>query len=153
MVIGGQGEQGRLVAQSYGLKRAYIPQDVIAWNPAIWDRYTLSLEEEGFVKVSGSHLNTQIPVRSISPLTLAPCKADRCEQHVDFSQTPIEAVFVIHDHGMDWGLSIQIILEILSSQGGVLGTSRSRKWGESGIAEGEKEIPLILTNPDVIWGS
>lgn len=54
---------------------------------------------------------------------------------------------------MDWGLSIQIILEILSSQGGVLGTSRSRKWGESGIAEGEKEIPLILTNPDVIWGS
>ena len=40
-----------LMLVRYGLERAYILQDLIAWRPSIWDRYTLSTEEETFVKV------------------------------------------------------------------------------------------------------
>lgn len=50
---------------------------------------------------------------------------------------------------MDWGLAIQVITELLGSEGGVLGTRRDRQFGES---DG-RDLPLILTNPDVIWGS
>jgi len=102
----------------YGLKHAYILQDLVAWNPAIWDRYHLTSEEEGFVK-----------------------------RNVDFSQIGFSAVFVIHDNGMDWGLATQVITEVLTSQGGVLGTYKARQGGA------DAEVPLILTNPDVIWGS
>ena len=35
----------------YGLTQAYILQDLLAWNPAVWDRYTLSDSERAFAKV------------------------------------------------------------------------------------------------------
>jgi hypothetical protein len=102
----------------YGLKQAYILQDLVAWNPAIWDRYHLSSEEQSFVK-----------------------------RNVDFGKLGFSAVFVIHDNGMDWGLAIQVLTEVLSSQDGTLGTRRHAHEMHQG------QIPLILTNPDVIWGS
>ncbi|KAK8854859.1 TIGR01456 family HAD hydrolase [Kwoniella newhampshirensis] len=67
LVIGGAGESCRRVAESYGLKHAYIPQDIIKWRPAIWDRTQLTKGEESFAKT------------------------------VDFSQIPLSAVFVMHD--------------------------------------------------------
>ena len=70
-------------------------------------------------------------------------------QRVDFSSTPLHAIFVIHDNGMDWGLATQVITELLSSQGGILGTRRERPHGGTS----GQDIPLVLTNPDVIWGS
>jgi hypothetical protein len=36
----------------YGLNQAYLIQDLVAWNPSIWDRYMLTKEEESFAKVS-----------------------------------------------------------------------------------------------------
>lgn len=69
-------------------------------------------------------------------------------KRIDFSTTPFHAIFVIHDNGMDWGLATQVITELLGSEGGVLGTKRSRGFGQDG-----GNLPLILTNPDVIWGS
>jgi hypothetical protein len=54
---------------------------------------------------------------------------------------------VIHDRGLDWGASTQVITELLESENGVLGTKRNRKFE---VSDG-KEIPLILTNPDVVW--
>jgi hypothetical protein len=66
------------------------------------------------------------------------------KRDVDFGKVPLKAIFVIHDNGMDWAFAIQVITELVSAQGGVLGTKGK---GEGG------HIPLILTNPDVIWGS
>jgi len=68
------------------------------------------------------------------------------KRDVDFSKVPFSAVFVIHDNGMDWGLATQIITEIMASKGGLMGTRRNSMKGE------EATVPLILTNPDVIWG-
>jgi hypothetical protein len=116
----------------YGLNQAYILQDLIAWNPSIWDRYTLTSEEESFVKASCLLYSRQ--------------PTDH-QRDIDFSQIPFQAVFVIHDRGLDWGASVQVITELLDSQDGRLGTKRSRQFG---VSDG-KEIPIILTNPDVIW--
>lgn len=117
----------------YGLNQAYILQDLIAWNPSIWDRYTLTEEEQAFAKAR----------LSFNPDRLETDK----QRDVDFSQIPFQAIFVIHDRGLDWGASVQIITELLESQGGRLGTKRPREFG---VSDGQ-EIPIILTNPDVIW--
>ena len=68
------------------------------------------------------------------------------KRNVDFSQIPFSAVFVIHDNGMDWGLATQIITEVMASKGGLMGTRRDT------IRSDDTTVPLILTNPDVIWG-
>jgi hypothetical protein len=64
LILGGVGEAGRRIAESlvhnltsrtdvrYGLNQAYLIQDLVAWNPSIWDRYMLTKEEESFAKVS-----------------------------------------------------------------------------------------------------
>ncbi|WWC71613.1 TIGR01456 family HAD hydrolase [Kwoniella pini CBS 10737] len=52
LIIGGKGESCRRVAESYGLKYPYIPQDIIAWKPSIWDRTELTNEEKSFVKTT-----------------------------------------------------------------------------------------------------
>lgn len=51
LVCGGKGDAARRIAESYGLKRPYLLQDVVAWRGSVWDRYELTEEEEGFVRV------------------------------------------------------------------------------------------------------
>ena len=68
------------------------------------------------------------------------------KRDIDFSTVPFSAVFVIHDNGMDWGLATQVITEVMSSKGGLMGTRKDMTNG------GKPDVPLILTNPDVIWG-
>lgn len=67
LVIGGPGDNARRVAESYGLRKAVIPQDILAWNPAIWDRYHPLPEDAGLVRTD-----------------------------LDLTQ-PFKAVFVLHD--------------------------------------------------------
>ena len=61
----------------------------------------------------------------------------------------LQAIFIVHDNGMDWGLATQVITELLSAENGVLGTRRERQFGQPD----RLDLPLIFTNPDVIWGS
>lgn len=68
------------------------------------------------------------------------------QRDVDFAQTPIHAIFVIHDKGLDWAAATQVITELLESEGGILGSKRTRLSGQP-----RNDIPLILTNPDFIW--
>jgi hypothetical protein len=62
---------------------------------------------------------------------------------VDFSKTPIEAIFVFHDP-RNWALDIQVICDVLQS-GGIIGGPP--------VAQPTKHIDLIFSNPDLIWGS
>ncbi|WVR07444.1 TIGR01456 family HAD hydrolase [Kwoniella sp. DSM 27419] len=67
LVVGGARDSCRRVAESYGLKHAYIPQDIIAWRPSIWDRTELTPDEETFIR------------------------------REDFTDTQFAAAFVLHD--------------------------------------------------------
>jgi ribonucleotide monophosphatase NagD (HAD superfamily) len=62
-------------------------------------------------------------------------------QPVDFSQTPISAVFVFHDP-RNWGLDIQVICDIILS-GGTVGAPYQRKH--------DTTVELVFCNPDLIW--
>ncbi|KAI9637331.1 HAD-like domain-containing protein [Dioszegia hungarica] len=100
LVCGGEGDAARSVAHSYGLKQAYLLQDLVAWRGNVWDRYHLTAAEESFVR-----------------------------RDIDFSNIPFSAIFVIHDAGLDWALATQVITELLNSDGGRMGTQRQRKKG------------------------
>ncbi|KAJ9108237.1 hypothetical protein QFC19_002485 [Naganishia cerealis] len=131
LVIGGRRDECRRVAHSYGLKKAWIAQDVIAWRQNIWPKTDLTERDHEYI----------IPN--------------------DFSKTNIAAIVVAHD-SHDWGRDITLICELLGSQDGVFGTrKRGKKEMESmvegrqsaGRPEGETEMPLIFSNPDLEWQS
>lgn len=74
-----------------------------------------------------------------------------CPQPVDFSQTPIAAVFVFHDP-RNWALDIQILCDVFQSDGIIGGP-----YG-AGLAvdaqPGKPQHPeLIFCNPDLLWKS
>jgi len=57
MLLGGSlnrmhSHRSSALTKSYGLKKAYLLQDIVAWRQSVWDRYHLTAEEKGYVKVS-----------------------------------------------------------------------------------------------------
>lgn len=66
------------------------------------------------------------------------------QQEVDFSRTPISAIFIFHDP-RNWSLDTQIMCDILQS-GGIIG-------GPHLAPSDHKPIELIFCNPDLIWKS
>ncbi|OCF37871.1 HAD hydrolase [Kwoniella heveanensis BCC8398] len=118
LVIGGARDNGRRVAESYGLKHAFIPQDIVAWNSSIWDYTELREEEKSFVR------------------------------HHDFTSTEFAAALVIHD-SYDWGRDVTLLLDLLNSQKGVLGTRR-----DDHMTAGVKgDVEIVISNADVEWRS
>lgn len=66
---------------------------------------------------------------------------------------------VAHD-SHDWGRDITLICELLGSQDGVFGTRKKGKEEmdsmvktrqSAGRPEGETDMPLIFSNPDLEW--
>lgn len=81
-------------------------------------------------------------------------------QPVDFSQTPISAVFVFHDP-RNWSLDIQIICDVIQSNG-IIGGPYNRipadqqpQQRHEGKLEVQvyKPIELVFCNPDLLWRS
>ncbi|ODV78551.1 HAD-superfamily hydrolase [Suhomyces tanzawaensis NRRL Y-17324] len=73
---------------------------------------------------------------------------DKYAQPVDLSK-PIEAILVFNDP-RDMGTDIQIVLDLLNSEGGVVGTKRNP--AKLKHAE-EPAIPIIFSNNDFIWAN
>ena len=96
LVVGGEGERCRHVAESYGFKDVVTPGDIIKANPPT-------------------------PTNPFRTLT---AEEERNSRTRDFSNCIIEAIFVFAD-SRDWAGDQQIILDVLLSQNGRLGTRRS----------------------------
>lgn len=82
MVIGGQSDNCRKIANFYGFKNVYIPADVLNWFPSIWPFEKLTPLERSYVR------------------------------EADFSKINFSAVFVFHDsrdHGRDMQLLIDLV--------------------------------------------
>ncbi|SCZ89264.1 BZ3500_MvSof-1268-A1-R1_Chr1-1g01067 [Microbotryum saponariae] len=101
LVIGGVKDHCRKVAQHYGFKHVYIPEDVLHWQASVW------------------------PFQKLTDKEVAYAKAD-----VDFSKISFAAILVFHD-SFNWGRDVQLICDVLSSSHGVLGTSKSTSEWES----------------------
>ncbi|WPK26344.1 hypothetical protein PUMCH_003695 [Australozyma saopauloensis] len=114
LVVGGIGNVCRNVAESYGFKNVYTPLDILKWNPAVSPYHDLTEEE------------------------LICCKTD-----VDFSKTPIDAIMVFAD-SRNWAADQQIILELLLSKNGVMGTE-SKTYNEG--------PEIYFAHSDFIWAT
>ncbi|KAJ5988830.1 hypothetical protein N7481_004040 [Penicillium waksmanii] len=113
LVVGGEGEKCRAVAEGYGFKNVITPGDIIKTrnDTTPWRRLT---DEEN----ENSHL-------------------------IDLENTQIEAIFVFAD-SRDWAGDQQIILDILMTVEGKLGT-RSEVFNEG--------PPCFFSHSDVIWST
>lgn len=114
LVVGGVGNVCRNVAELYGFKNVFTPLDILKWNPAVSPYHDLTEEEH------------------------ACCKTD-----VDFSKTPIDAIMVFAD-SRNWAADQQIILELLLSKNGVMGTE-SKTYDEG--------PEIYFAHSDFIWAT
>ncbi|KAI9835066.1 MAG: hypothetical protein M1819_002618 [Sarea resinae] len=113
LVVGGEGEKCRHVAEGYGFKDVVTPGDIIKHNS----------DTTPFRKLTEEEWNNS---------------RDR-----DFSKVNIEAIFVFAD-SRDWAGDQQIILDLLMSKNGRLGT-RSQSFQEG--------PPLFFSHNDVVWSA
>lgn len=113
LVVGGEGEKCRQVAEGYGFKDVVTPGDIIKDNP----------DTTPFRKLTSDEI-----------------KNSRAR---NFAETKIEAIFVFAD-SRDWAGDQQIILDLLMSKGGYLGT-RSETFDEG--------PPVFFSHNDVIWSA
>lgn len=114
LVVGGVGNVCRNVAESYGFKNVYTPLDILKWNPAVSPYHDLTEEE-------------------------LVC----CKENVDFSKIPIDAIMVFAD-SRNWAADQQIILELLLSKKGVMGTE-SKTYDEG--------PEIYFAHSDFIWAT
>ncbi|KAF2686770.1 HAD-superfamily hydrolase [Lentithecium fluviatile CBS 122367] len=113
LVVGGEGEKCRHVAEGYGFKDVVTPGDIIKDN------------------------QDTTPFRKLTPDEYKNSRAR------NFAEVQIEAIFVFAD-SRDWASDQQIILDLLMSKGGYLGT-RSETFDEG--------PPVFFSHNDVVWSA
>ncbi|KAF2269928.1 HAD-superfamily hydrolase [Lojkania enalia] len=113
LVVGGEGEKCRHVAEGYGFKDVVTPGDIIKDNQDTTPFRKLTKEE---------YENSRSR---------------------NFGQHEIEAIFVFAD-SRDWASDQQIILDLLMSKNGRLGT-RSETFDEG--------PPVFFSHNDVVWST
>lgn len=104
LVVGGEGEKCRDVAESYGFRDVITPGDILKANAAT------------------------APFRKLTETEHANSRDLLARTGGDLSQIVIEAIFVFAD-SRDWASDLQIILDIAQSKGGRLET-RSATFDE-----------------------
>ena len=113
LVVGGEGDKCRLVAEGYGFKDVVTPGDIIKDNKHTTPFRTLTEDEM-------SHSRSR-----------------------NFNEHEIDAIFVFAD-SRDWAGDTQIILDLLMSKHGRLGT-RSATFDEG--------PPIFFSHNDVVWST
>ncbi|KIY71122.1 HAD-superfamily hydrolase [Cylindrobasidium torrendii FP15055 ss-10] len=112
LVLGGKGDEVRRVAESYGYRNVFTTLDVLAWDSGVWSLHQITDAEEASAK-----------------------------KGVNFTETPIDAVFIFHDP-RNWALDIQILCDVIQSGGRI---------GAPYVDQGHKPVELVFCNPDLIW--
>ena len=134
LVVGGDYDKCQRVAQEYGYKNVVTPGDIFVAYPEIWPFSKVFLDYyKGFAK--------PLPQR-ISP---AGSK----------NSLKIDAIFVYNDP-RDWALDATIILDLLLSSNGVLGTYSSKNGDKSLPNNGyqqDGQPRLYYSNPDLWWAA
>ncbi|KAL2065851.1 hypothetical protein VTL71DRAFT_3521 [Oculimacula yallundae] len=134
MVTGGDGDKCRRVAESYGFKHVVTPGDILMACPDIWpfsknftDAYNASC------RPLPAPINPTDPANSLK----------------------IDAIFVFNDP-RDWALDTQIIIDLLLSREGILGTVSDKNGNGEGKYHGyqqDGQPRIFFSNPDLLWAS
>lgn len=125
LVLGGPKDDTREVAESYGFEEVLRPVDLIRANPTIWP-YHMYTDE-------------QIEKWGKDP------KESKLDVDGDGPNEPIDSILCFND-SRELGSDLQVALELLNSEGGVLGTRRTEK-------SSKPAIPIIFSNNDFLWSN
>ncbi|EAW11523.1 putative HAD superfamily hydrolase [Aspergillus clavatus NRRL 1] len=134
LVVGGEGNRCREVAEMYGFKNVVTPGDIFMANPSIWPFSNVFRDYyEKFAKPLPNPLDPRDPTKGFK----------------------IDAIFVFNDP-RDWALDAQVIIDLLLSSQGVLGTL-SDKNGRTDLPNKgflqDGQPPLYFSNPDLWWAA
>ncbi|KAF8251277.1 hypothetical protein K440DRAFT_659041 [Wilcoxina mikolae CBS 423.85] len=113
LVVGGEGEKCRNVAEGYGFNDVVTPRDIMKWEASVTPFRNLTSDE---------YTNSR---------------------KRDFSQDNIDAIFVYAD-SRHWGDDSQIIMDLLMSKNGRMGTM-SETFDEG--------PPIYFSHNDVVWAT
>ncbi|KAI4172134.1 MAG: hypothetical protein LQ343_003783 [Gyalolechia ehrenbergii] len=133
LVIGGDGERCRKVAEDYGFKNVIIPADIITSCPSLWP-FTSPQNYSSYAR--------PLPLPIYNP-SLGTLPLPSTSGQNDYLR--IHSVFIFNDP-RDWALDTQILLDILLSDSGVLGTQHANP-------QAARQVPLYFSNPDLHWAS
>ncbi|MCJ1456479.1 hypothetical protein MMC28_006840 [Mycoblastus sanguinarius] len=140
LVCGGEGDECRRVAENYGFANVLTPSDLITAFPTLWPFANK--------KIHTPHAQP-LPQKVLSPRDFEDVP------NPDHQDIKIDAIFIFHDP-RDWALDTQIILDLLLSRGGHLGSLSQKNGNESLPNSGylqEGQPPLYFSNPDLFWAS
>jgi HAD superfamily hydrolase (TIGR01456 family) len=134
LVVGGESDNCRKVAETYGFHNVIAPGDIFVAYPEIWP----------FSKVFSSYYKSFA------------CPLPRPINPSDPSNSlKIDAIFVFNDP-RDWALDLQIILDVMLSNSGIIGTM-STKNGDKNLPNNgfqqDNQPPLYFSNPDLLWAA
>lgn len=134
LVVGGDYDKCQRVAQQYGFRNVVTPGDIVTAHPEIWPfSKVFKGYYDGFAK----------------PLP-APIDKDDASKSLK-----IDAVFVYSDP-RDWGLDATVILDLLLSREGIMGTVSEKNGDEKLPNRGylqDGQPPLYFSNPDLWWAA
>lgn len=126
-MTGSNAAKCREIAYEYGFKNVVTPADILKAYPTFWP----------FDPLLDTVYNT-----TAKPLPEMPLR--------------IDGIFIYNDP-RDWALDIQIIVDLLLSDGGVLGTYSPRNGDKSlpndGWQTGKNQPELFFSNPDLFWST
>ncbi|GBL52597.1 TIGR01456 family HAD hydrolase [Candidozyma auris] len=117
LVVGGNDDKARYVAQDYGFKDVVVPMDIVKADPS----------------VSPHHRYTE---RQLAEMA----------RDVDLSK-PFDAILVFNDP-RDMGTDLQIVLDLLNSKNGLVGTKRPATERSAKPA-----VPIAFSNNDFVWAN
>ncbi|KIV77740.1 TIGR01456 family HAD hydrolase [Exophiala sideris] len=135
MVVGGEGGKCREVAEKYGFTNVVTPGDIYAAHPEI-SPFSRPFKESyygTFARPLPKPINASSPEDSLK----------------------IDAVFVYNDP-RDWGLDLQVIMDVMLSHQGIMGTYSSKNGDPSLPNSGylqDGQPRLYFSNPDLLWAA
>ncbi len=112
LIVGGEGDKCKSVAEAYGFTDIIVPHDIVAWDATI----------SPFKKLTSSELAAANPR--------------------DFSKVNINAILVFNS-SRDYATDLQIIMDLLRSSHGRLGTIASDPVAE--------RIPIYFSHGDLLF--
>ncbi|KAB8298830.1 hypothetical protein EYC80_000996 [Monilinia laxa] len=134
LVTGGDGDKCRKVAEMYGFTNVVTPGDILMAYPTIWP----------FNQIFSDYYS-----KATRPLP-RPVDLDNPSQSLKF-----DAIMIFNDP-RDWALDTQVVLDLLLSEKGILGTHSSKNGDTSLPNSGwqqDGQPKLFFSNPDLFWAT
>ncbi|KAK5090886.1 hypothetical protein LTR05_001063 [Lithohypha guttulata] len=137
LVVGGDDDKCRRVAESYGFENVVTPGDILTAYPDVWP---FSSNFNSYYSSFAQPLPKPVNIES----------AD-----AENESLKIDVIFVFNDP-RDWGLDVQLVLDIMLSHKGIVGTY-SPKNGKKDLPnhgyQADGQPVIYFSNPDLLWAS